>query len=102
MNARIFVCTFLLMAVTAAPAFSAERTVTLAVENMTCASCPYIVKNALGKVLGVETVSVSFEEEKATVTFEDTKASINDLTAATTDVGFPSSLVNPEPQNPQE
>src|SRR3546814_15579989 len=51
-------------------AMAAERTATLAVENMTCPSCPYIVKTSMESVSGVSNVNVSYEEKTATVTFD--------------------------------
>ncbi|HEB79079.1 MAG TPA: mercuric transport protein periplasmic component, partial [Rhodospirillales bacterium] len=42
-------------------AFAAERTVTLSVENMSCVSCPYIVKKALTAIPGVKNAEVSYE-----------------------------------------
>ncbi len=72
------------------PAVAAEKTVTLAVENMTCASCPYIVKESLGAVPGVKSVDVSFETQSATVVFEDTLTTLESLTKTTTDAGYPS------------
>ncbi|MGH6855479.1 MAG: mercury resistance system periplasmic binding protein MerP [Aestuariivirga sp.] len=74
----------------AAPAFAAEKTVTLAVENMTCVSCPYTVKKSLSAVPGVEKVEVSLENKTAVVTFDDTKTDVTALTKATTDAGYPS------------
>lgn len=71
---------------------AAERTVTLAVENMTCASCPYIVKQSLTAIPGVVTVAVSFEEKSATVTFDDTKTNADALIGATTNAGYPAKL----------
>ena len=35
-------------------AIAAERTVTLAVDNMYCSACPYTVKQSLAKVTGVD------------------------------------------------
>jgi mercuric ion binding protein len=70
-----------------------ERTVTLAVDKMNCASCPYIVKRALSRVAGVKHANVSFEEKSATVTFDDTVTAVDGLTKATGDAGFPSHLV---------
>ncbi len=75
----------------ASPALAAVRTVTLAVENMTCASCPYIVKESLAAVQGVSAVEVSFENRTATVTFDDATTNIVTLIKATTDAGYPSS-----------
>ncbi|MGQ0485880.1 MAG: mercury resistance system periplasmic binding protein MerP [Hyphomicrobiales bacterium] len=74
----------------AAPAFAAEKTVTLAVENMTCVSCPFIVKESLSAVPGVENVEVSFENKTAVVTFDDAKTDVTALIKATTEAGYPS------------
>lgn len=74
-------------------ALADERTVTLAVDKMTCASCPHIVKQTLTRVSGVKRADVSFQEKSATVTFDDAVTSVAGLTKATADVGFPSRLV---------
>jgi mercuric ion binding protein len=74
----------------ASSAFAAERTVTLAVQNMYCAACPYTVRASLKAVPGVERVAVSFPQKTATVTYDDAKTSVNALTAATTHAGYPS------------
>ncbi|BBI65694.1 hypothetical protein HSBAA_PA_2970 (plasmid) [Vreelandella sulfidaeris] len=50
-------------AASAGTAFAAQQTVTLAVDNMTCSTCPYTVKKALNQVLGVENATVSYEEK---------------------------------------
>ncbi len=73
-------------------AFAGEQTVTLEVSGMTCASCPYIVKQTLAAVDGVTDVDVSFAEKSAVVTFDDSKTEVAALTLATTNMGFPSSL----------
>jgi len=78
---------------TAAPASAGERTVTLTVENMTCASCPYIVRQTLAAVPGVDQVDVSFEARTVTVTFDDARTDVAALTAATAANGYPSRLV---------
>jgi mercuric ion binding protein len=67
-----------------------EQTVTLAVENMTCASCPYIVKRSLAAIPGVSNAQVSFETKSATVIFDDQKTNVTALTDATTKAGYPS------------
>jgi mercuric ion binding protein len=80
-----------LVAVTA-PGWAATQTVTLAVPGMTCAACPITVKKALSKVEGVSQVDVSFEKREAVVTFDDAKSSVQKLTRATEDAGYPSSV----------
>jgi mercuric ion binding protein len=73
-------------------AFAADHTVTLVVDNMYCEACPYIVKQTLAKVPGVETVVVSYEQKSATVTYDDQKTTVDALTAATTQAGYPSKV----------
>jgi mercuric ion binding protein len=51
------------------------QTATLAVENMTCGTCPIVVKKALEKVPGVTATAVDFDKKTATVTFDPDKAS---------------------------
>jgi periplasmic mercuric ion binding protein len=71
-------------------AFAAEKTVTLAVQHMTCAACPRTVKASLQAVPGVTSVVVSATEKTAVVTFDDSKAAVA-LVKATTNAGYPSS-----------
>lgn len=76
----------------AAPVWAATQTVTLAVPGMTCAACPITVKKALTKVEGVSQVDVTFEKREAVVTFDDAKTNVQQLTRATKDAGYPSSV----------
>lgn len=68
---------------------AAERTVIFAVENMTCASCPFIVQQSMAAVKGVDRVRVSLEKKTATVTFDDAKTTPDAIAAASTKAGFP-------------
>jgi mercuric ion binding protein len=77
-------------------ASAAERTVTLTVDGMYCAACPYIVRKSLAGVPGVGHVEVSFEAGTATVTFDDATASVEALTDATGKAGYPSRLAGQE------
>ena len=70
-----------------------EKTATLKVEGMTCASCPYQVKKALTRVEGVKEASVAIKTREASVIFDDTKTTIAALTEATGNAGFPSTLI---------
>jgi mercuric ion binding protein len=69
------------------------HTVTLAVENMTCGTCPIVVRKALLGVPGVTSTDVDFDKKTATVTFDPDKATSAKLTEATTNAGFPSKLL---------
>jgi len=68
---------------------AAERTVTLAVDNMYCSACPYIVRETLAGVQGVSGVVVSLEEKRATVTYDDALTGPEALVAASTAAGYP-------------
>ena len=82
------------LSLTAGAALAAPpQTATLAVENMTCGTCPIVVKKALQKVPGVTATVVDFDKKTATVTFDPEKASTASLTQATTQAGFPSKLI---------
>jgi mercuric ion binding protein len=83
---------FALGLVSSTTAFAAERTVTLAVQNMYCSACPHTVKSSLQSVPGVKAVSVSYQDKTAVVTFDDERTNVKALTAATTNAGYPSAL----------
>ena len=71
-------------------AFAGENTVTLAVQNMFCAACPFTVRSSLEAVPGVSKVIVSYTDKTAIVTFDNGKTTVPTLIAATTNAGYPS------------
>jgi mercuric transport protein len=71
-------------------ALAAEKTITLAVKNMYCADCPFIVRKSLEAVPGVTKAVVSYKDKTAVVTYDDTRADVAALTRATTEAGYPS------------
>lgn len=90
MKARFALIT--LLALLSLPALAAMQTVTLSVPGMTCAACPITVKAALNKVEGVSQVDVSYPDREAVVTFDDATTSVEALTQATTNAGYPSTV----------
>jgi len=90
MNKFLTRAAFAVGVVASPAAFAADRTVTLAVNNMDCAACPSIVKGSLEAVPGVAKVAVSYKDKTATVIYDDAKADVNQLTSATTKAGYPS------------
>lgn len=93
-RARILLATFALCTLTAAPSWAATQTVTLSVPGMTCAACPFTVRAALSKVKGVSKTDVIFDKREARVSFDDARTSVQALTKATGDAGYPSSVKN--------
>ncbi|USU18556.1 mercury resistance system periplasmic binding protein MerP [Paraburkholderia fungorum] len=66
------------------------RTVTFDVTNMDCAVCPITVRKALEKVPGVTSAKVDFASRCAEMVFDPRQASVDALTNATADAGYPS------------
>ena len=73
-------------------AYAAEQTVTLAVANMTCATCAPTVRKSLSVVPGVIKVVVTAENHTAVVTYDDQKTTVAALLAAPTNAGYPTQL----------
>lgn len=79
-------------AILTAPAWAAIQTVTLSVPGMTCAACPITVKKALSRVDGVQEVNVSYKNREASVAFDDASTSVEALTKAVENAGYPTSV----------
>jgi mercuric ion binding protein len=90
MNKLVAHTAFSFAIVASSAAMAADRTITLAVNNMDCAACPSIVKGSLEAVPGVAKVAVSYKDKTATIIYDDAKADVNQLTSATTKAGYPS------------
>lgn len=89
MNKIAAVCLFSLLSLSAS---AKERTVTLEVPTMNCVTCPFTVKKALQNVEGVTKAEVTFETKLAVVKFDDEKTTVEALTEATTNAGYPSTV----------
>ncbi|WP_455025037.1 mercury resistance system periplasmic binding protein MerP [Marinobacter fonticola] len=82
----------LITALLSMPALATMQTVTLSIPGMTCSACPITIKLALNKMDGVSQVDVSYPDREAVVTFDDTLTSVEALTEATANAGYPSTL----------
>jgi mercuric ion binding protein len=80
------------LALGSSAALAETKTVTLSVPGMDCAACPITVKKALSRVPGVSEVSASYERKQAVVTYDDSKTTVEALTKATANAGYPSSV----------
>ena len=80
-------------ALVSAHAFAEKRTVTLSVPGMNCDHRRRSARRVdASKVPGVASVEASYEKKQAVVTFDDSKASVEALTKATANAGYPSTL----------
>lgn len=90
MKKNLFTFTLLVASLSA---WATPQTLTLDLPTMNCAMCPITVKKALYQEEGVINAVVSYDNKKAVVTFDDTHTSINKLIEATTNAGYPSTIV---------
>ena len=58
------------------------------IHGMGCSGCAASVENALHSVSGVEDVKVELEAARATVTYDESKASADDFAAAVSEAGY--------------
>ena len=71
------------------------ETMTLPVEGMTCASCVARVEKALKRVQGVESAAVNLASERVTLSFDATRASLDQLATAVEEAGYKLLLPSP-------
>lgn len=64
--------------------------IVLTVEGMTCAACPVTVRKALEGVEGVYSAETTYKPPRAIVRFDPATVSVDDLTQATKNAGYPS------------
>ena len=80
---------------------AAETVAMLGVHNARCELCPLIVKAALGRVKGVESVEVgkpnSAGDMTANVVFDDAMTKSADLVKAVADRGYPTQIAKEMP-----
>lgn len=80
------------LAFASSAALAEVRTVTLSVPGMNFDLCPLTIKKAISKVPGVSKVEASHEQKQAVVTFDDSKTTVEALTKATANAGYPSTV----------
>jgi len=68
-----------------------KERVTLAITGMTCGHCVAAVKKALEAVPGVDAVEVTLSPPRALVVCDPSRTTVEMLTKATAEEGYPSS-----------
>jgi copper ion binding protein len=66
----------------------ANSSVELQVDGMTCQGCVRSIELKLAEVQGVEYAHVNLGAGKATVKYDDTQASVDQLIGAVEEIGF--------------
>lgn len=69
-----------------------NQSVTLDMQNMTCAMCKITIKKSLQGVNGVQKVTVDYASKTAMVIFDSKKTNSQSLIKATTHAGYPATI----------
>lgn len=75
-------------------AVTADRRASLRVDGMTCASCSVTVRVAATKLDGIALVEVDVEGGAATVSFDSTKVTAEQIAAAISEAGYAATVVS--------
>lgn len=86
-----------MLAYAAVAAAQTVKEATLYTEKIFCSACAATITEALRGVPGVSKVDVDVRKKEVLVRFDPAKASLQDLTAATAQKGFPASVVKVTP-----
>jgi mercuric ion binding protein len=66
----------------------ANKTVTLAIEGMTCTGCENTIQESVTKIAGISTIKASHLDSTAVVSFDSTQTSIAAIGDAITEAGY--------------
>jgi len=66
----------------------ANKTVTLAIEGMTCSGCENTIQEAVTKVQGIASIKASHLDSTAVVSFDSTQTTVAAIGEAITEAGY--------------
>ena len=72
----------------------ADQTRIIQIDGMTCGGCVASVHNATADIDGLDDISIELADNQATVTFDDSKTSVETIAAAIDDAGFDATVAN--------
>jgi len=79
-----------------ASAQPAPASVTLAVEGMHCGSCAERIEDVLGRLDGVVSADVTFDQRRAVVRYDSRRVDVARIIRAIEDAGFSARLEGPD------
>lgn len=92
LGAALTICCYTVSTTAAERTTAPQQVVTLNVQNMSCAMCPITVRKSLTHLDGVSKAEVSYENKIATVMYNSQEITVDQLTRATTNAGYPSTV----------
>ena len=71
-----------------APGPAEQKIIVLKIEGMTCGGCAIATRKVLARLTGVSKVEVSYEQNRAAVTYDPTKITVEEMIAAVKTLGY--------------
>lgn len=87
-----FALAAMLLVVASSAVAQESKVATLHAGKIYCGACAAVITKALRGVPGVTKIDVDVDKKEITVQFDPARARVEDLTAATAEKGFPSSV----------
>lgn len=78
---------------TSATTQAEAKTITLAIQGMTCGGCVVGVRTVLARLPGVSKAEVSYKTRRAVVTYDPARVSVAQMTAAIRTLGYTATVV---------
>ncbi|HKO16649.1 MAG TPA: metal-binding (seleno)protein [Gemmatimonadaceae bacterium] len=75
------------------PPAADTKTITVRVEGMTCGGCVIGVRKVLTRLDGVAKAEVSYEQQRAVVTYDPAKVTVEQMIAAIKTLGYKATVV---------
>ena len=72
----------------------ANQTRVIKIDGMTCGGCVASIHNATADIDGLDDISIELADKQATVTFNDSKTSVETIAAAIDEAGFDATVAN--------
>jgi mercuric transport protein len=69
------------------------RTVTLRIEGMTCGGCAIAARKVLERLDGVQKAEVSYEKQRAVVTYDPDKVTLGQMIGAVKQLGYTATVI---------
>jgi copper chaperone len=75
---------------------AAAKTVTFKIQGMTCGGCVFAVRKVLTRLPGVSKADVTYEDSRATVSYDPKLVTVGQMTAAIKTLGYDATVIAPK------
>lgn len=96
------VIAMIVLFVAGASSFAGQKTAEISISTVQCGTCSKTIKKALNKIDGVITVDVDIKNKKATITYNDSKITLEQIENTITRAGYDANDKKADPSAYQE